>query len=212
MVQTLSLSPSAQVLLAACARAIANGGSYAVINLWPLGRESDECWKEIPTFLEAAVERASGGQLTIRQADKALFRVKYNGEGCYLVACPFSTPAGTVTELTDDMQLVFIGPYDDGLSVPAERASQVEVRAYRNREAIIEIERQKDEQAASDAKMFLFHLSSLVYTAVASLPANDERRREAIDLLHRTEKPSLETLARACRLVGTDLRTVSNMP
>lgn len=95
--------------------------------LWPLKSNRDA----VLEYLVREVEHCSGGVSTIRIADKALFRDHNSGVELYLVLCPIETKEVLVTTMADDMVLVYIHPGVSGLKIDAPRASESQIRAYR---------------------------------------------------------------------------------
>jgi hypothetical protein len=63
-------------------------------------------------YLAEQVERISKNRLTVRPADISLFKCRLKGVCMYIVRCPFNTPAGEVTELTEGMSLIIYGLYE----------------------------------------------------------------------------------------------------
>jgi hypothetical protein len=121
---SMTLSSLVPYLLDECATAIV-AGKEQDINLTALFPTF--CQKggdlEIVTRLIEAVEYCSDGARSVRLADGHLFKHKIRTIGLYLACCPMDAPTGTVFELTDDILLVRLRPFGNGLTVGAERAS-----------------------------------------------------------------------------------------
>lgn len=129
------LDATMNAVLGACARAIVSGeASKLDLNLFNSAFNRNGGKDEIVAALTADVEDCSDGKKTIRRADSGLFR-QHASTYLYLVLCSRNTPEGEVTELTDDMVLVGLGPYRNGLDVSAERASQEQLAERRVRKA-----------------------------------------------------------------------------
>jgi hypothetical protein len=72
------------------------------------------------------------------------------------------TPPAAVTELTDDMRLIWFGPHAGGLRIDEDRASQEEVANFRAWAAKREHERQLRKAAEQAAQEFLGKLTMLL--------------------------------------------------
>jgi hypothetical protein len=113
----MPLSDKSKALLDACAAAAVAGDRNASVDLYPLNPEFSSMSDEMTQYLTGAIESASNGQLTVRTADPALFASRVRGPNLYLVVCDSNTPKGEVTEFLGGMQLLGVGPYNNGLKV-----------------------------------------------------------------------------------------------
>ena len=120
----MSLSQNVKVMLDTCSNAIALNRSIDFSDFSVLGYDLD-WFEETQTYLAEKVEQFSNGRHTVRHASSALFlNGGVMGTNLYLVRCPVGTSAGIVTELTDDMLLLSLGPYEDGIEWPAAERTQ----------------------------------------------------------------------------------------
>jgi hypothetical protein len=199
----LQLSPSGQELLDACAKAIALD-KPSKIDLFLLTREQS-FYEEAPDYLANQVELESRGEYTIRVADTALFASRVMGINRYLVRCPFGTPERMVTELTDDMFLVSVGPYSNGFELHAKQATPEEVARSRAKTAVTAA-RQAVEQAAEDiAKAEVSEIISTLIRRINISPGIVLRERLTDELramsYGRTE---LGKIIAICNRIGID--------
>jgi hypothetical protein len=119
----MTLSHEVPALLDKCAHAIALGKERDInlTALFPTFYRKDGMVEIVTTLIEG-VEHYSDEARSVRLADKELFKHKHKIIGLYLVCCPVDTPTGIVYEATEDMQLVSLRPFGNGLIVGAERA------------------------------------------------------------------------------------------
>lgn len=201
----MALSLMIQGMLGVCAKAIIDNDETA-LDMYELRRERGAFEDALPV-LRREVERLSNQTRTIREGDVALFAHKPLGPCLFLVACPFDTPPGEVTELTGDMSLVRLGPYSHGLHVNDEPASPEAVAEHRAFIAKGKADQAELEEAAAAVTAFLADLTD---TARMWLRLrNDLRAQERQEILQQlgTSGPaSLEAIARACTKMGLNLR------
>lgn len=123
----MTLNGNTQATLGSIARTIVSGRDRDMLS----EGEQDDVYFALIHDRDAAVAclaecvaHHSKGRSTVRQADIALFAGQHLGMNLFLALCPSDTPEGVVTELAEEMVLVRLGPYDDGLDIDAERASR----------------------------------------------------------------------------------------
>lgn len=149
----MSLNSNARALLDACATSIVRNSEYG-LDLYSLSRffvDTDE----VVQSLAHSVEAHSNNKWTIRRADVAFFDVLTKGVNLYLVLCPYSTPLGEVVELTNEMRLISLGPYENGLDIDAKQASPEAVQLFRDRAAKRKLEQEQRELAQADVERFM---------------------------------------------------------
>lgn len=209
----MTLRPSDLALLAAVASPIANGTSPSGLNLFPLHGSFSRDIKEIVAVLAEDLEKWSNGRLTVRRADSALFANHVQGVNLYLVVCPADTPVGLVEELQDDMELLSLGPYRNGLDYPAKRASQEDIARSRTHKAEAERNRilaARRNEYVQQGKRQVEDLIERLVPAIRSkaLVCDDPIKREDAAYLVRATIPSFDEVAGAAVALGISLEQV----
>jgi hypothetical protein len=141
MAETIQLDSSERTMLAEVARLIANGDTNTYVDLVPLTSMFYSGSKAPLEFLTTQVEELSSGQLTLRQAEQALFGVPDLYPGlCMVLQTTGQAKDGIVTEITPGMTPVAVGPYSSGIKLPAQLAPDelVQARRARREQALLE--------------------------------------------------------------------------
>lgn len=199
----MALSFNDRVLLQALVTQIVTGEAGRGIRLFPMQGRFRSDQDEIIFVLAEEMKRQTGGGLTIKRADVALFAHQAMGPGLYLVVCPADVPEEKVTQVGVDMNLLFVGPYGEKGSVeyPAEQASSQEQERHRAATADIERNRVLRQQGKQDAEVFLALLKQALYHCLVTFATTPETRDRVQYLLNSTTL-SLESVAAATAALG----------
>ena len=199
----MSLDTCNTVLIEICAEAIVLD-TPTDLDLTPLKKDQAN-GEELLQHLATQVEERSGRTLTIRRADVALFDSHVMGFSWYVVRCPIDTPKGVVLELTDEMSLIIIGPYNGGLCLNESAAPAEKVEHYRDFVAQNNAERAKAQQLGREVRDDTQPILDALEEMIASHNKACVSYSEKISLIG-SDDPSIQEIALICRRLGIPLR------
>lgn len=207
----MTLGTDAKNALSGCARAIAWDVTTQA-SLFDALMDCDLIEDALP-YLAAEVEKLSDGKYTVRQADFVLFaHGMIQGPYLYAARVPTGTPEGKVMELTGDMFLVGIGPYDNGLKVRArEQQSREIIESVRAARAINEANFADELKAEEAAKKQVHDILRELIVAINNVPAeNSLRNRLAmeVDSMRSYGKPPLQRVIIICNQLGVNFSDI----
>ena len=102
--------------LTQCAAAIASGTARSIdLSGTNIGWEPHN--STLITQLAKRVEQLTSGVYTVKYADSSLFGIGVRGPYLYAGRCPIGHLGSKITELSDDILLIGIGPYGYGLTI-----------------------------------------------------------------------------------------------
>jgi hypothetical protein len=192
----MPLSTDSKNLLNEVASVIATGRPVK-LDLSSLDDERDN-FDEIPAYLAELVETLTVRSRTIRPADRSLFARPVKGQNLYLVVCRYGTPQETVTELSDDMVLVGVGPYGNGFDFPAERKSIGAATADRYFAAEAQKKQEQLMEAKVNAATFITVLRATALYRISQVNPGEAKLRELYELVAKGSKITLEDIALIC--------------
>jgi hypothetical protein len=205
----MALGPHAYEVLDACANIIVQGGSYEPIDLSFLNDVEQSWYVHVYATLRSQVEQKSSGERTLRLALSKLFADHVLGPNLYLANCPYDSDSATVTSLTEDMQLVSIGPYKDGFKYPAPPVS-AEALQVQNLQVVIEAEGVWDQQATDDVNELANFMLGKLY-GIALADENQilitEIRKEMI----KSSPVSFKKIAYFCRRMDLTINRLASL-
>jgi hypothetical protein len=197
----MTLNPYSKALLDICAQAIVRN-SRSDVDLFPLNSDHSVYSKETPEYLAGKVEELTHRTRTVRRADPALFANIPQGRYFFLVACPYDTPQGRVTELTEDMVLVGLGLSSNGFQLPAKQATPETTAKYRRdaetAAARAETSRRLSEKADEIEAAFMTALTDTARRWISDIVRHDAELRDYERILNRVGGVTLKDIALVC--------------
>lgn len=103
------LSSTMRTMLDACGRLMADDDEDGDLDFFPLRDELRKSRAECINHLATRVERLTSGRRTVREIPHNVI-VAPMGHNLFVTVCDGSTPAGKVTDLTDEMTPYIISP------------------------------------------------------------------------------------------------------
>jgi hypothetical protein len=201
----MALSAIQRAVLRTCAEIAVSGKAGEKLDLFNVFiRDFHEVRDDIVLELSRTVQEISRGRRTVRKGDNALFANHVMGPCLYLVACNTADAKDVITDLTDDMVLYILGPYDDGFSL-AKRASQDGVARYRS--SVAEGDRRRRYEAEGKQRMNEARTACHESLTALAITCENATRRSDVEYFLRSgpEHTSWENIAAAAVVLGVSL-------